>query len=58
MYTSRWFKTSKHFHVYVQEGLLESEAAIEEGNKIDPIRLLWVYRPTTYHTAIVPELVH
>ena len=54
--TGRRYNTSKHFHAYVQEGLLESEVAIHEGNEIDPIRKLWVYRPTTYNTSKVPEL--
>lgn len=54
--TGRWTKTSTHFHFYVQEGQWESEMALENGTEVDPIRLLWVYKPTTFHPSIAPEL--
>ena len=53
--TGRWQKTSSHFHAYVQEGISESEQYCSNG-KIDEIRKLWVYRPTTFHKNIAPEL--
>ena len=52
--TGRWQKTSSHFHAYVQEGISESEQYCSNG-KIDEIRKLWVYRPTTFHKNIAPE---
>ena len=53
--TGRWYVVSRHFHIYVQQGHIEEETATTHG-KVDEIRKLWVYRPTSFHKVMHPEL--
>lgn len=53
--TGRWTKTSQHFYCYIEEGLGDRRLATM-GGRWDRIRSMWVYKPTTFHTEIAPEL--
>ena len=41
--------------LYVQQGHIEEETATTHG-KVDDIRKIWVYHPTSFYKVIHPEL--
>ena len=54
--TGRWCRTSRHFDKYIEQGVIEKTMKTQNGH-VDPIRNVWVYRPTSLHETINPELV-
>ena len=54
--TGRWKNRSEHFFSYIEEGGSEKDM-YQKGNTADPIRSLWVYKPTSYYlNCLHPEL--
>jgi hypothetical protein len=54
-HTGRWNSCSRHFGNYIQAGILESNF-FANTNGLDPIRKMWVYRPTTFLTLADPTI--
>jgi hypothetical protein len=51
--TGRWRPDSNEWHVYIEEGLVDAEFYQESR---DPIRSIWVYRPTCVGAVAMPVL--
>ena len=51
--TGRWCRTSRHFDKYIEQGVIEKTMKTQNGH-VDPIRNVWVYRPTSLHETINP----
>jgi hypothetical protein len=52
--TGRWYRTSRHFHSYIEAGVYESELKSMDA-QIDIIRTFWVYKPTCFLTRLADE---
>ena len=49
----RWKENSRHFSSYIQAGQLDGQSWLDKKDE-DPIRKLWVFKPTAVQECMVP----